>query len=415
MPDTTAYRVAVLSMHSCPLGGAGSRDTGGMNVYLSEITRRLGEMGYGVDVFTRDKGAAEKVVRPLGRNVRLVHIKTGPREDIPKEELHDHVERFAAEIEGFRRLHRLEYQLIFSNYWLSGLSGNYLQSWWKAAHILMYHTLGEIKNRSGSGEKEPSIRLSSEKNLMTKSHLILAPSHREKEFMLQQFGPPYYHKIRVVPCGVNLNQFRPGDKWKARSRIGMEDIHSPLVLYVGRLEPVKGLERLLEALTWFTIEERPCLVVVGGDIYDNRDSYTRELWKKCRNLSLESHVKFAGRVERELVSYYYNAADLTAVSSYYESFGMVALESLACGTPVITTDVGDLKKIVKQGETGYVLSQGSPREIAGKTHQLLAREMFEPEEVRKTVTSYDWQEIARLMSGVWKEVISKYTVGESAG
>jgi len=388
------YRIAVLSMHTCPRGKTGSRDTGGMNVYIREISLQLGEMGHRVDIFTRDSGTAVKAVQPLGKNVRLVHIKAGPKKELPKEELNTYVERFSSEIEGFRRLHNLNYDLVFSNYWLSGLVGEYLQDWWEAAHVLMYHTLGEVKNRVCLKEQEPLIRLYSEKSLLEKCHLVLLPSWREKENFLEYFDPEAHHKVRVVPCGVDLESFRPMEKERAKKMLNLKA--SPLVLYVGRLEPVKGLERLIEALKYFPPQKRPSLIILGEG--NENSTYSEELKEKCKELSLENYVHFRGRIEHENTPYYYNAADVTVVSSYYESFGMVVLEALSCGTPVVSTDVGDVRRIIKQGKTGFVLDKASAREMAQKLHLMISREeKLSPAAIRQTVASFHWQNISRAL------------------
>jgi len=384
-------RIAVLSMHTCPLGKAGTRDTGGMNIYIKEVTRFLGSLGIKVDVFTRDSGTAEKNVVSLGKNARLIYLKAGPREAVSKKDLYALTYSFAREVEGFRRLHGLEYRHIFSHYWLSGVAGSYLQQWWESGHLLMYHTLGAVKEKLETGERDSSRRVSTEASLAHSCHRVIAPTEKEKQLIAG-----YYRlkpsQIGVVPCGVNLKRFFPMEQENARDYLGIKD--GLVALFAGRLEPEKGLEFLLQALASLSPGERPLLLVLGGSSRDNND-YRDKMRKKSRELCLENRVRFQESVDQKELRYYYNAADLCVVPSYYESFGMVALEALACGTPVVATRVGALSSLIQPGKTGYVVQVGDVEGMAAGINKVLSgRREQDPFSIRQTAGIYDWTQIA---------------------
>lgn len=384
-------RVAILCVHSSPLGKAGTQDTGGMNVYIKEIAECLGKQNLMVDIFTRDAGVVNSTVVPLASNVRLVHIKAGPRRPVTKKDLYHYVHQFAREVEGFRKLHGLGYQIIFSHYWISGATGEHLQHWWKTAHVLMFHTLGAQKERVAAGEKDASHRIITEKQLSHNCHRIIASSEKEKIFILDNYLVPSSN-LGMVPCGVNLEKFFPIEKSRARKYLGLK--YHPLILFVGRMEPEKGLELLLDALSTFPSGQRPTLIIVGGD-QGIATPYQEQVHQKCQEMSLEESVSFQSSVDHEVLKYYYNAADLCVVPSYYESFGMVALEALACGTPVVAADVGALSEIIEEGKTGYVVPVGDLENIASAIKMTLNGNIENcPFAIRRRVAAYDWEIIA---------------------
>ena len=383
--------LAVLCLHSCPLGKVGTQDVGGMNVYLREVSRVLGKQGLKVDMFTRDTGAAERTVVSLGKNVRLIHIKAGPPKALPKSELYPYALAFAREIEGFRKFHGLSYNTIFSNYWISAVAGAHLQHWWQVKHVLMYHTLGTQKELVVAGKEDAACRIATEKSLSQSCHRIIAPTQTEKDLIVRSY-PVSPSKIGVVPCGVNLERFYPMERSKAKAETGLH--HDTTILYVGRVKAEKGPLLLLDALALMPVRRRPHLVLLGGDEEEN-SNYQGEMRRKCRELSLEKNVTFLESVTHEKLLYYYNAADLCAITSYYESFCMVALEALACGTPVVATDVGVLRQIIEPGESGYVVPVGDYHKMADKIDEVLKGNLEkDPYAIRQNVMPYGWRNVA---------------------
>ena len=237
-------KIAVLSLHSCPRGKLGGKDTGGMNVYIQETSKELGKRGHSVDIFTRTHQPEHPQTMEIGENVRLIHIATGLKEEIPKVAFYSYLQDFMCGIENYRNSGDVHYDLIHSHYWLSGLTGIQLKKWWHVPHIVMFHTLAAVKNDSGLGSNEPELRIENEKDLVQKCDRIIAVTSREKNELIRYYGAPH-QSITIIPCGVNLDMFKPANKDKARQKLGLD--HQRLLLYVGRLEPLKGLDKLLMA------------------------------------------------------------------------------------------------------------------------------------------------------------------------
>jgi len=249
-------RVAMISVHSCPVGKLGGRDTGGMNVYVVELARELGRKGNIVDIYTRVHQPEHEQIVSLGQNVRLIHLKTVRDEEIPKIAIYSYLERFTCGVENFRKANNLDYDLIHSHYWLSGLVGKQLQAWWHVPHVVMFHTLGAAKNSTGVGEDEPELRIESEREVVNNCERIIAATDREKEELIEHYGASP-QKIAIIPCGVNLDLFKPIDKEIARKELSLD--HQKVILFVGRIEPLKGLGQMFSALTHITGKEAPRL------------------------------------------------------------------------------------------------------------------------------------------------------------
>ncbi|MFH1003359.1 MAG: glycosyltransferase, partial [Chloroflexota bacterium] len=259
--DDSKLSIAILSVHSCPAGHLGARDTGGMSVYIREVARALSEQGHGVDIYTQLHNPEDACVTTLGRDTRLIHLEAGQDRRVPKLALYASLPEFAANLENYRVEHHRRYDLVFSHYWLSGWVGESLRAWWQVPHLMVFHTLGAIKNAIGIGETEPEIRLETERRLARSCPRLIATTEREKTALVGHYGA-LPERVGVVPCGVNLDLFRPGDARAARQRLGLGE--EKLILYVGRIEPLKGLDRLIEAMACLP-GEPPRLVVIGGD------------------------------------------------------------------------------------------------------------------------------------------------------
>ncbi len=403
---TGQLRIAMLSVHSCPVGNPGAKDTGGMSVYIRELARELGKQGLLVDIYTRLHNSRDNRIVKLGQNARLFHLRAGEDKDIHKLAVYSHLPDFACRVENSRKRNHIQYDLVFSHYWLSGWVGTYLQRWWNVPHITMFHTLGAVKNAIGIGEDEPELRLETERDLVGSCHRIIATTEKEKDELIRHYGASP-EKIGVVPCGVNLSLFRPIDKELARQHLGFGN--DKLILFVGRIEPLKGIERLLRAVAYLQNGRRPRLVIIGGDEH-SRDEVER-LKRLSRDLHIEDAVILSGLIKHEKLPYFYSAADVCVVPSYYESFGLVALESIACGTPVVAADVGDLQNIIHQGETGYVVADNTPHHLADKIALLLSRpdrDMEAALSIRASVDRFGWSNIAQAIIEECRRVRADY-------
>lgn len=391
-------RIAVISVHGCPHLPLGRRDTGGMNVYVRELSRELGRRGHQVDVFTRWHEGVVSPVETLGPGARVIHLPAGPA-DLDKESIHHYLPEFLAHLKRFCREQGLSYDLIHSHYWLSGLVGMELEREWGRPHLAMFHTLGEVKNRARRGEVEPPHRIAAERAIMGQADLIVAATPHEAEEMTNLYGASP-QRIVVIPCGVDLELFRPYDQVQARQALGLNG--HKVLLFVGRLEPLKGVELLLRTVA--QLEERDeleVLVVGGGPQSEEMAARWQEM---AASLGLREQVRFLGAVPQERLPLFYSAADIEVVPSYHESFGMVAVEALACGTPVVAFRVGGLKYTVRDGENGFLVSWRCPEAMAERLDLLLGSELLRHslgQAARDSVLDLGWPLIADKIEDVY--------------
>ncbi len=368
--DHVSLRLAMLSVHTCPLAALGGKQTGGMNVYVRELSRELGRMGVEVDVYTRSQNPAIPRVVSLGERAQVIHVAAGPERPLSLEGLADHLDEFVEGIEDWR-IARGDYDLIYAHYWLSGLAGLALRDRWTVPVLQMFHTLGRLKNsvaRSAS-EVEPLRRIEAESRLVSAVDRMVAANVVEQEHLRRLYGADRT-RIAVVPCGVDTALFRPGDKTEARRSLGLAE--HPIILYVGRLEPIKGLDTLLGAVAQLHANGVPLeLLVVGGDTDEAPAGREAQLRGRIGALGLAAKVRFVGAQPQEALRAYYVAADVTVLPSYYESFGMVALEAMACGSPVVGSRVGGLTTTVRDGVTGHLVPEGNVGALAQRLADLI--------------------------------------------
>jgi D-inositol-3-phosphate glycosyltransferase len=399
-------KIAMLSVHSCPVGRLGGKDTGGMSVYIRELARELGRRGHRVDIYTRSHDPTDDQIVELAENARLIHLEAGEVEDIHKLVVYSYLADFLHELESFTERNGLQYDLIHSHYWLSGWLGRCLQPSWDVPHITMFHTLGAVKNAVGMGEDEPELRIQAEKELARDCHRIIAATEKEKEDLTRYYDAPP-ETIKVIPCGVNLDLFQPTDKAIARRQLGFDN--DSIVLFVGRIDPLKGIDRLLTAMTYLENRQGLRLVIIGGD--DDSEAEAERLRRLSQKLHIQDSVTFVGPVGQEDLPCYYSAAHVCVIPSYHESFGLVALESLACGTPVVAAGVGAIESVVRQDETGYVVKDNAPPRLADRIAALLSRPdagARSASSTRASVLRFGWSNIAEAIIEEYKLVLESY-------
>jgi D-inositol-3-phosphate glycosyltransferase len=358
----------MLSVHTCPLAALGGKETGGMNVYVRQVARELGRMGLQVDVFTRSQNPTIPRVVELGPGARVVHLPAGPEAPMPREAVHAHLDQFAAGVEDFARESGIAYDLIHSHYWLSGVAGLQLREKWGVPLVHMFHTLGRLKNTvaQSPAELEPALRLDEETRIVAEADRVVAANVVERAHLVWHYRARA-DRIAVIPCGVDTDLFQPMDPAKAKDLLELPP--DPLLLYVGRLQPIKGLDTLLEAMT--AVPEPACLLIVGGEHDERESAHGVALRQRLKALGLERRVRFLRAQPQRRLRLFYAAASATVVPSYYESFGMVALEAMACGSPVVASRVGGLTTTVQDGVTGRLVPEGDPAALAAAISGLL--------------------------------------------
>jgi D-inositol-3-phosphate glycosyltransferase len=364
--------VAMLSVHTCPLAALGGKETGGMNVYVRELARELGRMGIAVDIFTRSQDPAIARVVGFADGVRVVHLAAGPEAPMARERVHEHLDEFIDGVEAWRIARSMDYDLIHGHYWLSGVVGLTLRERWGVPLLQMFHTLGRLKNAvaRSAAEREPTVRIAEERRIVAEADRIVAANTVERAALVSHYEAAD-DRIAIVPCGVDTDLFTPGDPAVAREALGLDD--RPLLLYVGRLAPIKGLDTLLDAVARLRAAGRPLrLLVIGGETDEPVDGHEALLRRRAEELALGDAVDFVGARSQRVLRDYYVAADVTVLPSYYESFGMVALEAMACGSPVVASRVGGLATTVRDGATGFLVPDGDPAALADRIDAVLA-------------------------------------------
>ncbi|MBI4636988.1 MAG: glycosyltransferase [Candidatus Rokubacteria bacterium] len=367
-----SLRVAMLSVHTCPLAALGGKETGGMNVYVREVSRELGRMGVETDIFTRSQNSAIPRVVQMAERVRVIHLPAGPEAPLARAHVHDYLEEFVKGVEAWRLTRAFDYDLIHSHYWLSGVVALALRERWSVPVLQMFHTLGRLKNHVARtpADLEPALRLHEEARIVAEVDRVVAANVVEQAHLVRHYRAEI-GRIAVIPCGVDTELFAPGAEAEARASLGLDG--PPLLLYVGRLLPIKGLETLLEAVARLRGRGRAVrLLVVGGDLDEPLDGHEADLRRRIARLRLEEAVRFVGAQPQEMLRAYYVAADAVVLPSYYESFGMVALESMACGRAVNASRVGGLRTTVRDGETGFLVPEGDVWALAERVERLLA-------------------------------------------
>jgi D-inositol-3-phosphate glycosyltransferase len=367
-----SVRVAMLSVHTCPLAALGGKETGGMNVYVRELARELGRMRVDVDIFTRSQNPAIPRVVEFAEGVRVVHLAAGPEAPMARERVHEHLDEFIEGVEAWRIARGVDYALLHAHYWLSGVVGLALRERWGVPLLAMFHTLGRLKNTVAGpgGEREPALRIAEESRIVRQAERIVAANTVEQAALESHYGASP-RRIAVVPCGVDTDLFGPGERGAARAALGLAD--GPLLLYVGRIAPIKGLHTLLDAVAGLRAAGHPArLLVVGGETDEPVAGHEREVRRRAARLGLGEVVTFAGAQPQRVLREYYVAADVTVLPSYYESFGMVALEAMACGSPVVASRVGGLTTTVRDGVTGFLVADGDADALAAGIVRLLA-------------------------------------------
>jgi len=390
-------RTAFITFHACPLAAPGQGKSGGMNVYVRQLAAALGNMGMPIDIFTREHADVVNRIEHIGPNVRVVHLKAG-EPDTHIEGLYAELPGFLDRLNAFREEEGLEYDVIHSHYWLSAWIGRELSQVLNVPHVVTFHTLGLIKMQSRAGEVEQVERPVIETEVMATVDRIIAFSPHERDAMVRLYAADA-SKVSLVPCGVDLSVFRPLDQKTVRNRLGLNG--EKILLYVGRVEPLKGLDLLVETAAQMDSEDGVRMMVVGADANGGQEMDRVKQLAKERNL--EDQIDFIGQVDHLELPLYYNAADVCVVPSYYESFGLVALESMACGTPVVATRVGGLSTIIQHGRTGYLKPWRCPDAFANSVEMLISSDSLQQsmgEAARQRAEAMGWHNVAEMM---WSE------------
>lgn len=404
-------RVAFISDHASPLASLGGVDSGGQNVYVAESARQLVELGYKVDVFTRWEDASLPRVVDWVPGVRVIHVKAGPVACIPKEQLLPFMPDFTEDTIRFMKSQKSGYVLVHAHFFMSALVAAEIKRTLGVPFAVTFHALGQIRKiHQGASDQFPAERMDIEARVVQEADKIIAECPQDREDLIK-----YYEadpsRIAVVPCGFSPSEFSPVDKVEARNRIGIS-ADDRILLQLGRMVPRKGVDNVVAALSFLKNSFANCkLLIVGGESDCPDISSTPEiarLQKLAAEAGVLDRIIFAGRKGRDLLKYYYSAADIFITTPWYEPFGITPLESMACGTPVIGSNVGGIKYSVLEGRTGLLVPPKDPAALAEKISFLLSN----PDIIRKmgqhslarVNALFTWKKVANMLSSIYDEV-----------
>lgn len=414
-------RVAIISYHTCPLATLGGKDTGGMNVYVRELAKQLGRIGIGVDVFTRSQDEhVPHVIHDLGYGNRVIHVPAGPEKPLPKKELAAFIPDFVHYILDFAEQKNVAYDLLHTHYWMSGIAGRDLKSAWKIPMVHMFHTLGLMKNRiAREGEFEGDYRIKGEREVLRHADRVIAATQAELA-QLQWLYEVRTDNVVIIPPGVDINHFYPIAQEDAREYIGAQD-KPKILLFVGRIEPLKGVDTLIRGMALMKRSgvfdrQNVCLAIIGGDASLSEENMSHEMARlhEIRDQNdLGEVVTFLGKRSQDTLPYYYSAADVVVMPSHYESFGMVALEAMACGTPVVASQVGGLAYLIQDGVTGFHVRDQEPEELSMRLTEILENDDLH-EALSKNAEAYakgySWKVITDRIKEVYESLLEKEEV-----
>ncbi len=415
-----AAKILMISYHTCPLASEEGKETGGMNVYVFELSRNLARLGHKIDVITRSQDKDNEKIVEVEENFRVIHLTAGPEAAMNKKKLVEFIPEFVDSYISFVQENDLQYDLLHAHYYQSGLIGTEIQKRLnnKIPLVLTFHTLALMKNlvaRSAS-ELSSQYRIDAEFKLSKHVDAIITPSTSDKQYLqyLYEVNPK---KIFEIPPGVNTELFKPIEKIAAKEHLNL-NTQEKIILSVGRIEPLKGIDMLLFAIK-ILIRQIPQIplrfLIVGGDISQHITKWSPQLkqLEEFRHiLGISKYVQFIGQKPQHELPYYYNAAEIVVMPSHYESFGMAAAESMACGTPVITTNVAGISQLIDERRSTLVTSVNNPLLLASQIRQLLTNASIYDEirdNIMRNIEDLCWSGISKQIASVYLRLISHET------
>ena len=402
-------KILIISYHTCPENKLGSKDSGGLNIYLHEMSNQLGTKGHTVDIFTRKHDIRDPLEIEINNNSKVVHLNAGDLAE-EKHQMHNYIELFASNLINYIDEQNLQYDLIYSNYWMSGMVGEFISEKLKIPHIITFHTMGLTKRSVNYLENESDFRIDNELDLIKTSDAIVVPTYQEKENLILNYKSE--NNIYIVSPGVDLEKFKSKNKFESRNKLGLSQT-SKILLSVGRIEPIKGYDVLINALSFLNISDDfdVRLLIIGGDSKSQNELERLNSLKLKHGLS--NQVNFLGAIDHDELPIYFSAADVFVMPSAYETFGIAALEASACNLPVIAPQIGGLKSVVKHGQTGFLSVNKSPESLMHYLEILLKnkplRELFGFNS-RLHAMNYSWEKSSKDLISVFEDVLSKCLV-----
>jgi len=406
-------RIAMISEHASPLACLGGTDSGGQNVYVAQVARHLARQGYAVDVFTRRDEPSQQTVVDFEPGLRVIHVPAGPARAISKEDLLPLMAPFAVWMQKFLQKNG-GYDLIHANFFMSGMVASRLKTLLGIPFVITFHALGKVRQlHQGAADRFPAERNQIETDLMAHADRIIAECPQDREDQISLYGADA-SKIRMVPCGFDHQEFQPMNRRKARQFIGRHPDEN-LVVHIGRMVRRKGVDNVIRGFARLRqhYEQHVRLLVVGGESDEPDPTITPEigyLQQVARDEGVADSVTFTGRRGRDVLRYYYCAADVFVTTPWYEPFGITPVESMACGTPVIGSNVGGIKYSVMDNGTGLLVPPNDPETLGRALLKLsrdpMLRERFSRLAVKRANAVFTWSRISGAIAELFEDVLA---------
>ncbi len=415
-------RIALISEHASPLGILGGVDSGGQNVYVGQLARHLAALGYDVDVFTRRDSDRLPEIADWVRGIRIIHVPAGPPCYVRKEAMLPFMDEFAAYLIRFCKCQRELYDLVHANFWMSGLVACELKKALGTPFVITFHALGRVRRlHQQQADQFPDTRFEIEDRIVVESDRIFAECPQDEEDLIRLYNADPA-RVTIIPCGFDPAELSPISKPLARFALDIPP-EERVILQLGRMVPRKGVDTAVRGLGRLVKEHGIAarLLIVGGESDEPDPAVTPEIGRLqaiAREEGVADLVTFVGRRGRELLKYYYSAADVFVTVPWYEPFGMTPVEAMACGTAVVGSNVGGIKFTVRDGETGYLVP---PRDPDGLAEQL-AHVFRNPNLLallgrrarRRAHQQFTWERVTAAAAAVYEEVMRQVETRDDA-
>lgn len=413
MNSASKKHIALISVHGDPAVEIGKEEAGGQNVYVRHVGEALAHLGWQVDMFTRKASADQVTIVEHSPNCRTIRLTAGPEEFVPRDNIFGYAQQFVEELVKFQQQSGVQYSLVHTNYWISSWVGMQLKKIQGSKQVHTYHSLGAVKYKSVS--TIPMIaktRLAVEKEVLETAERIVATSPQEKEHMrsISEKG-----NIDIIPCGTDIHRFGSIQQQQARQQLGI-DLETKVVLYVGRFDPRKGIETVVRAVGQSKLRGNADLklIIGGGSRPGQSDGRERDRIERIVDeLGMRDIARLPGRLGDDVLPVYYAAADVCVVPSHYEPFGLVAIEAMASGTPVVASDVGGLQFTVVPEETGLLAPPKDEVAFGTAIDRILSDSTYRNkmgEAARKRVeTKFSWEGVASQLTELYTQLLEQPT------
>lgn len=412
MDTKSKQHIALISVHGDPAVEIGKEEAGGQNVYVRQVGEALAQQGWHVDMFTRKASAEQANIVEHGPRCRTIRLTAGPEAFVPRDEIFGYASTFVEELLKFQKQEGIEYSLVHTNYWISSWVGMEWKKRQSIPQVHTYHSLGAVKyNSIPTIPMIASTRLGVEKEVLETAERIVATSPQEEEHMRTLVSTK--GNIDIIPCGTDIHRFGSIDRLEARKQLGLSP-EEKVVFYIGRFDPRKGIETLVRAVGQSQLrgKENLKLIIGGGSRPGQSDGIERERIEGIvAELGMTDFTTFPGRISDEILPAYYAAADVCVVPSHYEPFGLVAIEAMASGTPVVASDVGGLQFTVVPEETGLLAPPQDEAAFAVAIDRILSnpewRNQLSKQARTRIEEKFSWDGVANQLSELYTKLIEQ--------